>query len=109
MLCSFLQNLALCKKDVEIGQFWKVYTTKDAVYNTPDAWQSIQESTLKSSWNKLRPSELQPAYTERERLDPTSELVDICQSLPAFNTLNEDDVKNWCEIDLPDVGYEMFK
>ena len=33
---------------------------------------------------------------------------DICQSLPTFNSLNEDDVKNWCETDLPDVGYEMF-
>ena len=75
---------------------------------TVDALKNIPENTLKSAWNKLRPFELQPESTEPEGLDPTSELLDICQSLPAFNSLNEDDVKNWCEIDLPDVGYEML-
>ena len=58
-----------------------------------DAWQSIPENTLKSAWNKLRPSELQPASTEPEDIDPISELLDICQSLPAFNGLTEDVIK----------------
>ena len=29
-----------------------------------DGWQSIPKNNLKFVWNKLRPSELQPAFTE---------------------------------------------
>ena len=93
---------------MDTKQFLKAYIIKDVTHNTADAWQSILENTLKSAWNKLRPFELQPESTEPKDLDTTSELLVICQSLPAFNSLNEDDVKNWCEIDLADVGYEMF-
>ena len=56
-----------------IEQFWKAYIIMDAIYNVADTWQSIPENTLKSAWNKLQSSELQPVSTEPEDLDPTLE------------------------------------
>ena len=38
----------------------------------------------------------------------TSELLNVCHSVPAFNILTEDDVKHWSEVDLPGLFYEMF-
>ena len=80
---------------MDIEQSWNAYTIKDGIYNADDAWQRITENILKSPWNKLRLSELQPESTEPKGIDSTSEVLDICQSLPAFNNLNEDNIKNW--------------
>ncbi|GCC38680.1 hypothetical protein chiPu_0017195 [Chiloscyllium punctatum] len=103
--------LAAVNREVEIQDFLKEFSLKDAIYAVANAWNDVDEATLTNAWHKFWPTmmflENELADEEFEGFHVTKEkkmiasLVTYAQNLSdeSVNKLHEADIEETLNID----------
>ncbi|XP_032880836.1 jerky protein homolog-like isoform X2 [Amblyraja radiata] len=103
--------LAAVNRGVDIKDFLKEFTLKDAIYALVNAWKDVTKSTLKNAWHKLWPAtmfdENEPSDEDFEGFRVTDEkkmisnLIAYAKSVATenVNTLESADIEEVLNVD----------
>ncbi|XP_067135810.1 jerky protein homolog-like [Centruroides vittatus] len=97
-LCTLLEE----ERDVK--KFYKNWTIADAIFAVGKSWDQIQLTSLKHSWQKLFPQEMNDNINQNEtlcindKLD-ISDFLQLILNSNSFQNIDVNDVKEWLNVD----------
>ncbi|XP_023219539.1 jerky protein homolog-like [Centruroides sculpturatus] len=97
-LCTLLEE----ERDVK--KFYKNWTIADAIFAVCKSWDQIQLTSLKHSWQKLFPQEMNDNINQNEtlcindRLD-ISDFLQLILNSNNFQNIDVNDVREWLNVD----------
>ncbi|KAL4143342.1 hypothetical protein QTP88_005683 [Uroleucon formosanum] len=83
----FIESLLSSDDAIDIKEFWKKYTIKDAIFNVASAWADLSVSDLKNS---------------------VEEIVQLCNNGLHSEILSTKEVTDWLENNKRDGGFEIL-
>lgn len=105
---GFIQQLVTSGDKLNIKDFWKKYTIKDAVYNIAQAWNDLPSQTLQRAWNKLWPQENEDNTDTETHNTDNEEILQLFDALPGGENIEIDDVTAWMDLDKQDAGFQLL-